>query len=122
VTVTTIEREVPLLSAAREIIDNFHVMIRTRAVARLDPWIKTASDSLVTSFARGITKDRDAVHAAITEPWSNGQTEGQVNRLKFVKRQMYGRAKIRPARSKADRRDVIGNTIRFASDPILDAD
>jgi transposase len=94
VTVTTIEKEVPLLNTAREIIDDFHVMIRTRAVARLDPWIKTASDSLVTSFARGIMKDRDAVHAAIIEPWSNGQTEGQVNRLKVVKRQMYGRAKI----------------------------
>jgi transposase len=57
-------------------------------------WIETASDSLIASFARGIMKDRDVVHAAITEPWSNGQTEGYVNRLKVVKRQMNGRAKI----------------------------
>ncbi|BDA83971.1 hypothetical protein Sa4125_15130 [Aureimonas sp. SA4125] len=35
-----------------------------------------------------------AVRAAVTEPWSNGQTEGHVNRLKLVKRQMYGRAKL----------------------------
>ena len=69
-------------------------MIRTRTVAGLDPWIEAASDSLVASFARGIIKDLNAVRAAITEPWSNGQTEGQVNRLKVVKRQMYGRAKI----------------------------
>ena len=44
--------------------------------------------------SRGVLKDRNAVRAAIAEPWSNGQTEGQINRLKVVKRQMYGRAKI----------------------------
>ncbi|WP_188915473.1 transposase [Salinarimonas ramus] len=44
--------------------------------------------------ARGISKNLAAVRAAIANPWSNGQTEGQVNRLKLVKRQMYGRAKI----------------------------
>ncbi|KAB1108641.1 ISL3 family transposase [Neorhizobium galegae] len=94
VTVTTIERDVPMLSSAREIIDDFHSIIRTRTVARLDPWVEAASSSLVASFARGIIKDHDAVHAAVTEPWSNGQTEGHINRLKVVKRQMYGRAKI----------------------------
>ena len=45
-------------------------------------------------FAAGITKGKAAVRAAIVEPWSNGQTEGQINKLKMVKRQMYGRAKI----------------------------
>jgi transposase len=49
---------------------------------------------LLASFAKGITKDKAAVRAAMTEPWSNGQTEGHVNRLKVLKRQMYGRAKI----------------------------
>ncbi len=94
VTVAAIETSVPALNEAREIIDHFHGMIRTRAVAKLDPWIEAASNSLVASFARGIMRDRNAVRAAIVEPWSNGQTEGQVNRLKVVKRQMYGRAKI----------------------------
>ena len=42
----------------------------------------------------GIGQDRSAVQAAITLPWSNGQTEGQVTKLKLVKRQMYGRGKI----------------------------
>ena len=46
------------------------------------------------SFARGIARDLAAVRSAIAEPWSNGQTEGHVNRLKLVKRQMYGRAKL----------------------------
>jgi transposase len=49
---------------------------------------------LVASFASGIIKDKDAIRSAITEPWSNGQTKGQVTKLKLVKRQMYGRAKI----------------------------
>jgi len=49
---------------------------------------------LLASFANGARKDKIAVAAAIALSWSNGQTEGQVNKLKMVKRQMYGRAKI----------------------------
>ena len=45
-------------------------------------------------FVSGIHQDYAAVHAAFTLPWSNGQVEGQVNRLKVIKRQMYGRAKF----------------------------
>ena len=53
-----------------------------------------AAASPLASFANGIRIDREAVAAAIVEPWSNGQTEGQITRLKLVKRQMYGRAKL----------------------------
>jgi transposase len=49
---------------------------------------------LVASFASRVAKDEAAVRAAISLPWSNGQTEGQITKLKLVKRQMYGRAKI----------------------------
>ena len=45
-------------------------------------------------FASGIIQDKPAVRAALTEPWSNSQTEEQITQLKLVKRQMYGRAKI----------------------------
>ncbi len=48
----------------------------------------------ITSFGKGIIADQAAVAAALTQPWSNGQTEGQITRLKLVKRQMYGRAKL----------------------------
>ena len=44
------------------------------------------------TFARGIRSDQAAVKAAFSLPWSNGPTEGHVNRLKFIKRQGYGRA------------------------------
>ncbi len=50
--------------------------------------------SLIASFGKGIKTDLAAVRAALTEPWSNGQTEGQITKLKLVKRQMYGRAKL----------------------------
>ena len=56
--------------------------------------MERARASLVASFARGVTNDEVAVRAAITSPWSNGQTEGQITRLKLVRRQAYGRGKI----------------------------
>jgi transposase len=48
---------------------------------------------LLTSFCKGLKADLAAVTPALTEPWSNGQTEGQITRLKLVKRQMYGRGR-----------------------------
>ena len=94
VTIAAIEQGVPLLVEAREIIAAFHTMIRKKAHADLDPWLERACASLVVSFANGVTKDKAAVSAAITTSWSNGQTEGQITKLKLVKRQMYGRAKL----------------------------
>jgi len=94
VTIAAIEAGVPALAEARRLAEDFHEMIRKQDPSRLDPWAADAATSLIASFARGLGNDRLAVHAAITHPWSNGQTEGQVNRLKLVKRQMYGRAKI----------------------------
>ncbi|KKC32249.1 transposase, partial [Devosia psychrophila] len=94
VTIAAIETGVPMLAEARRIIDDFHVMIRKKDVARLDPWIAEAGASLIASFARGITNDKSAIRAAITQPWSNGQVEGQITKLKLVKRQMYGRGKL----------------------------
>jgi transposase len=70
------------------------VMAAQFDVAELDPWITEANASLIASFANGITRDKRAVGAAITEPWSNGQTEGQITKLKLIKRQMYGRGKL----------------------------
>lgn len=93
-TVAAIEQGAPALAEARTLIDRFQSIVRRKADADLDPWLRDAEPSLIASFARGITKDLAAVRAAVTEPWSNGQTEGHVHRLKLVKRQMYGRAKL----------------------------
>lgn len=93
VSVAAIEGGVPTLVEARGLLDGFHAMVR-RKTSDLDGWITEANGGLLASFATGVSKDESAVAAAITEPWSNGQTEGQVTKLKLVKRQTYGRAKV----------------------------
>lgn len=92
--IAAIEAGVPMLMEARDLIDSFHSMIRKKVADDLDPWIADASKSLVASFTNGIIRDSTAVRAAITEPWSNGQTEGQITKLKLVKRLIYGRGKL----------------------------
>jgi transposase len=75
----------------------FTQMVKQRQAEKLDSWLDT-SDWLgiyqLQTFATGLRQDYVAVRGAIETHWSNGQTEGQVNRLKFIKRQMYGRAKF----------------------------
>ena len=93
VLVTLIEAELPNLRQVRELVERFHQMIRAGCSEDLDGWIEDASTRLA-AFTRGIIADRAAVTAAITSPWSNGQTEGQITKLKLVKRQMYGRANL----------------------------
>ncbi|NBJ13879.1 ISL3 family transposase [Microvirga arsenatis] len=92
--VAAIEGGVPQLVDARGIVAAFQAMIRKKSLVDLEPWLEQARSSLVAPFANGIVKDRAAVSAAITSPWSNGQTEGQITKLKLVKRQMYGRGKL----------------------------
>jgi transposase len=75
----------------------FVALLKERQVAALDGWLKRAKESRVaelSSFVNGIRRDYAAVRAACSLPWSNGTTEGQVNRLKFLKRQMFGRAHL----------------------------
>ena len=92
--VAAIEVNVPELIVARTAIGDFQSMIRLRTARKLDEWLEVAKDSLVGSLAGGVAKDLNAVRNAIISPWSNGQTEGQITRLKLIKRQMYGRAKL----------------------------
>lgn len=92
--VAVIEANVPELVAARKAIGDFQSMIRSKSAAKLDDWLAIAKGSLIGSFANGVEKDQAAVSNAIVSPWSNGQTEGQITRLKLIKRQMYGRAKL----------------------------
>ena len=67
-------------------------MVKDQVASALDDWLHEAQASALASFATGLRRDEDAVRAALTEPWSIGQVEGQVNRLKVIKRDMYGRA------------------------------
>ena len=66
----------------------------TKGPCDLDAWISRAQASLVAAFANGVSKDKAAIEAAIALPWSNGQTEGQICKLKLVKRQMSASGNI----------------------------
>lgn len=89
-----VEKAVPALIEARDLVDRFHRLIRSGDADDLDPWMKAATDSLIRSFSAGVAADLAAIRAAIVKPWSNGQTEGQITKLKLVKRQTYGRANL----------------------------
>jgi transposase len=72
----------------------FFAMVRDHCADALDAWMDAARASGIvelTGVATGLSRDRAAVAAALSSEWSNGQVEGQVNRLKFLKRSMYGR-------------------------------
>ena len=72
-------------------------MLKERQAEALDSWLTRAKACHVTeltSFVNGIRRDDAAVRAACSGKWSNGTTEGHVNRLKFLKRQMFGRAHL----------------------------
>lgn len=72
VLVAAIESNVPDLTTARTLIDDFQTMIRSKAAAKLDGWLDGAKASLIASFANGVEKDIAAVRNAITSTWSNG--------------------------------------------------
>jgi transposase len=82
------------MAVARDLMERFHGMLRPRDVGALRHWLAATGSSLLASFGKGIAADLVAVTAALTKPWSNGQTEGQITKLKLVKRQMYGRVRL----------------------------
>jgi transposase len=87
----------PAVGKMQELAQEFSEMIKTRDERSFDEWLKKAKGSGIAemkNFAKGLEADKQAVEAALRYEWSNGQTEGQVNRVKMIKRQMYGRAKF----------------------------
>jgi transposase len=85
----------PELDATRTLVRQFADMLTHRQGGKLPAWADQAEASTVREmrgFAAGLRKDRDAVTAGLTLPWSSGTVEGHVNRIKMLKRQMYGRA------------------------------
>ena len=84
----------PALAAARDLAQRFGALVRTHSADALTPWLADAENGELRGFAAGLRQDEQAVGAALALPWSSGQVEGQVTRLKLVKRQGYGRAKL----------------------------
>jgi hypothetical protein len=88
---------VPDLGAARDLATTFRTTLLEHQIAQLAPWLECAATGRLPEFqalAVGISRDRAAVELAISSEQSSGQIEGQVNRLKLIKRTMYGRGKL----------------------------
>lgn len=82
---------------AKELADRFATLVRERRSQQLEPWLQAAEHSELEEFrefAVGIRRDHAAVEAALIYEWSSGQVEGQINRVKMLKRQLYGRASL----------------------------
>nr|WP_225859668.1 transposase [Streptomyces albicerus] len=85
----------PELEQTHELVRDFAQILAQRTGADLPDWISSARDAQlpgITGFARGLIADLEAVIAGLTVHWSSGGTEGAVNRIKKIKRQLYGRA------------------------------
>jgi transposase len=94
-TTTELKRAAPAFATIRQLAMRFRGILHGRDPDKLESWLDDAHRSGLYGlrrFAYTIRNDLAAVRNAITERWSNGQTEGQINRLKTLKRQMYGRA------------------------------
>ena len=109
-----LQRETPRTAAERHQLDqwqaqqaevgeaitlaqDFAQLVRQRQPEALDPWLQRATTSALEAlrrFATGLQDDYAAVKAGVTLPWSNGPVEGHINRLKMLKRQMFGRAHL----------------------------
>ncbi len=87
----------PAIATAADLVQTFGQIVRERSAAALDAWLEAATTSGVGElkrFAASLRRDYAAVSAALSLVWSNGQLEGQINRLKGIKKAMYGRGKF----------------------------
>jgi transposase len=85
------------VAEAIDLVQDFAALVRQRQPAQLDPWLTRATTSTLEAlqrFATGLYEDYEAVKAGVTLPWSTGPVEGHINRLKMLKRQMFGRAHL----------------------------
>ncbi len=87
----------PEIDLAYDLVQQFARMLRTRTGAQLDDWLERVRASQIREFQGfvvGIERDKAAVVAGLTLPHNNGVVEGNVNKLKLLKRMMYGRARF----------------------------
>jgi transposase len=91
------------VKVVHDLMHAFQQMIRERQVHALPAWLEQAEQCAVPemrAFAAGLRQDYAAVAAAMEQVWSNGQVEGQITKLKLIKRQMYGRARVDPLKAR----------------------
>jgi len=94
---THLQAQSAAVAEAITLAQDFAALVRQRQAAQLDPWLQRATASTfedLRRFAAGLRDDYEAVKAGVTLPWSTGPVEGHINRLKMLKRQMFGRARL----------------------------
>jgi transposase len=94
---TQLHAQSPAVAEAIDLAQGFATLVRQRQPECLEPWLQRATTSAVDAvqrFAAGLYEDYEAVKAGVTLPWSTGPVEGHINRLKMLKRQMFGRARL----------------------------
>ena len=102
----------PQAHQLRKLVLQFRAMLRWRKAAHLADWMEkamTSGFSAVAQFGKTLRRDLKAVELAIETPWSNGPLEGHINRLKVIKRQMYGRAGFELLRARVLPWDTLGS-------------
>jgi transposase len=85
------------VACALKLAQEFQAMVRQRRPELLDECLAVCLESGIMelqSFAKGLQHEYTSIRAGLSEPWSTGQVEGQITRVKLLKRQMYGRAKF----------------------------
>ena len=110
--VDTLKQQCPGFAQMRELVLGFRTILRTGKLPTLRLWMQRALKTGIHAlgrFVRTLKQDLSAVEAAVTEPWSNGPVEGHINRLKMLKRQMYGRAGVELLRARLLPESVFGS-------------
>lgn len=88
-------RSDPMVAEAHDLAQELQRLVRQGQPERFDQWLERcarAAAAELQNFAFGMRREEEAIRAALSEPWSTGPVEGQITRLKSIKRQMYGRA------------------------------
>jgi hypothetical protein len=95
--ITALKQRCPPIADAQRLLATFRALLSTRHEEGLAPLVEQCEQSGISElvgFARGLRRDYAAAQAAVRYDWSQGPIEGHINRLKLLKRQMYGRAKF----------------------------
>jgi hypothetical protein len=101
--VDALKEQCPGFAVMRKLSFGFRAILSRGKVTTLHRWLEKARRTGIYAlerFVRTVKQDLKAVESAVTERWSNGPVEGQINRLKALKRQMYGRAGVELLRAR----------------------
>ena len=98
--VTRLLHDEPGLGIAIDWAKRLNAMLRHKVVEKLDDVLIAGADTMLARFATGLRRDFDAIHAALELPWTTSQVEGQISRIKMLKRTMYGRAEFELLRAR----------------------